>query len=61
MFGCPKSTFDLVAKVEEDIKELEAILEGFVGEIYVFPLGEVGCTVGCFLKGEEREEFKLSN
>ena len=23
VFGCPKSTFDLVAKVEDDIKELE--------------------------------------
>eukprot|EP00435_Cladocopium_sp_Y103_P028929 s186_g7.t1 len=27
VFGCPKSTFDLVAKVEDDIKELEAQFE----------------------------------
>ena len=24
VFGCPKSTYDLVSKVEDDIKELEA-------------------------------------
>ena len=40
VFGCPKSTFDLVAKVEEDIKELEAYHRR---EVFFFRWGEMRC------------------
>lgn len=40
VFGCPKSTFDLVAKVEEDIKELEA--DQITREVF-FRWGEMRC------------------